>query len=119
MGGSIQAPIFYYHNCKIPIQMRGSPYLQALIWTYPQYLLMGTDKNTVIHRIYRQHVQAYLPNKDTEPYLHELVAMHQKHTHYRTCTKYRNIQCRSNFGQISQPVSDDLCEEVKTRLASY
>ena len=49
--------------------------------------------------------------------------MHQKHTHSRTCRNYKNIQCWFNFGQfytdrtiVAQPVSDDLCEEVKTGI---
>ena len=43
--------------------------------------------------------------------------MYQKHTHSRTCGKYRNMQCRFNFRTIvGQPVSDDLCEEVKTGI---
>ena len=68
-------------------------------------------------------MQAYLPNKDTEPVLHELVTTYQKHTNSKTCRKYKNIPCRFNFGQfftdrtiIAEPLSSDLCEEVKTGI---
>ena len=46
--------------------------------------------------------------------------MYQKHkcTHYRTCGKYKNIQSTMQVLSqtrtiVAQPVSDDLCEEVK------
>ena len=80
---------------------------------------MRTDKNTVIHRIYRQYVQANLPNKDTD-----LSSMS-----WLQCIK--SIPALEHAGNteiyniglilvsFSQSVSDDLCEEVKTRRASY
>ena len=48
---------------------RRSPHLHTLIYglLIAQYLLVRTDKHTVIQRIYRQHVHAYLPNMDAEP----------------------------------------------------
>ena len=47
--------------------------------------------------------------------------MYQKHSHSKTCRKYKNIQCRFNFGQfftnstiIAEPLPDDLDETNKT-----
>ena len=46
--------------------------------------------------------------------------MYQKHTHSRSCKKYRNIPCRFNFGQfftdktvVSKPLADDIPDEQK------
>ena len=33
--------------------------------------------------------QAYLPNKDDDPELHDLVNVYQKHTHSKTCRKFK------------------------------
>ena len=67
-----------------------------------------------------KHVQAYLPNKDNNPELHDLVNFYQKHTHSKTCRKYKNIKCRFKFGQfftnrtiIAEPLPDDLGDELK------
>lgn len=55
--------------------------------------------------------------------LHNLVKMYQKHNHSKACRKYKNIQCRFNFGQyftnstiIAEPLPDDLDETNKTNL---
>ena len=48
---------------------------------------------------------------------------YQKHTHSRSCRKYKNIQCRFNFGQfftnttiVAEPLSNDLDEAIKSDL---
>ena len=65
-------------------------------------------------------MQAYLPNKDSDPELYQMVNTYQKHTHSKTCRKYKNIKCRFNFGQfftnrtiIADPLPDDLSDEIK------
>ena len=49
-----------------------------------------------------------------------LVNMYQKHTHSRSCKKYRNITCRFNVEQfftiqtvVSKPLPDDMPDEKK------
>lgn len=66
------------------------------------------------------HVHAYLPNVQQDTELHELVKSYQKHSHSKTCRKYKNTKCRFNFGHfftnrtiVAEPLSDDLDEEVK------
>ena len=111
-----------YYALRIELQMRGSAHLHALIWTSDCPKL--TSENSQAYREFvDKHVQAYLPNKDTEPVLHELVTTYQKHTYSKTCRKYKNIPCRFNFGQfftdrtiVAEPLSSDLCEEVKTGI---
>ena len=108
-----------YYALRIEFQMRGSPHLHALIWTEDCPKLTSETKEAYIEFI-DKHVQAYLPNKDDNPELHDLVNFYQKHTHSKTCRKYKNIKCRFNFGQfftkrtiIAEPLSDDLGDELK------
>ena len=109
-----------YYALRIEFQMRGSPHLHALIWTSDCPTL--TDGNIQAYTEFvDKHVQAPLPNKDADSKLHELVATYQKHTHSKTCRKYKNIPCRFNFGQffthktmVAKPLSDNLSEELKT-----
>ena len=91
--------------------MRGSPHLHSLIWTSDCPKLNSDNKVAYINFI-DNHVQAYLPDEDTEP---ELVKMYQKHSHSKTCCKYKNVGCRFNFGHfftdrtiIAEPLNDDL-----------
>ena len=67
-----------------------------------------------------EHVQGSLPNRENDCEFHDLVNMYQKHTHSKSCKKYRNIPCRFNFGQfftnqtvVSKPLPDDMSDEQK------
>jgi DNA replication protein DnaC len=113
-----------YYALRIEFQMRGSPHLHALIWTSDCPKLTNETKQSYVQFI-DNHVQAYVPNKDTHPQLHELVSTYQKHNHSKTCRKYKNVACRFHFGQfftdrtvVSQPLSDDLDDEIKANTLS-
>lgn len=102
--------------------MRGSPHLHALIWTSDCPELSHESKDDCIQFV-DHHVQAYLPDIETDPGLYELVETYQKHSHSKTCRKYKNIACRFNFGQfftertvVAEPPPDDLDDEFKTNL---
>ena len=65
-------------------------------------------------------MHAYLPNQDQDPELHDPIKTYQKHSHSKTCRKYRNVKCRFNFGQfftnrtiVAKPISDNSDLEVK------
>ncbi|KXJ21270.1 ATP-dependent DNA helicase PIF1 [Exaiptasia diaphana] len=99
--------------------MRGSPHLHALIWTSHCPKLKKDNKQAYIDFI-DKHVQAYLPDENEDPHLHELVKTYQKHSHSKTCRKYKNIRCRFNFGQfftnrtiVAEPLSNDMNEDIK------
>ena len=109
-----------YYALRIEFQMRGSPHLHALIWTSDCPKLTSETKEDYIDYI-DQRVHAYLPNEDQDPELHELVKTYQKHSHSKTCRKYKNIKCRFSFGQfftnrtiVAEPLPDDLDLEEKT-----
>ena len=68
-----------------------------------------------------EHVQVYLPDKDADPELYELVKKYQTHSHNKSCRKYKKIACRFNFGQfytdktiVVVPIPDDMDDEMKT-----
>ena len=111
-----------YYALRIEFQMRGSPHLHALIWCDDCPKLDNDNKQSYIDYI-DKHVHAYLPNEDEDTELHNLVKMYQKHSHSKTCRKYKNIQCRFNFGQffthstiVAEPLCDDLDETVKANV---
>ena len=102
--------------------MRGSPHLRALIWTSDCPRLTSEKKDTYVDFIYN-HVQANLPDENDEPELHKLVKMYQKHSHSKTCRKYKNVSCRFNFGQlfmkqtiVAEPLDATLDDEKKSRI---
>ena len=47
-------------------QMREFPHSYALIWT-SDCPLLTSENNRQAYSVYTQNVQAFLPNKDTEP----------------------------------------------------
>ena len=65
-----------------------------------------------------KHVQAYLPEKDEDAELLEIVKKYQTHSHGEMCRKYKNIACRFNFGLfyrktiVAEPLPDDMDEEM-------
>ena len=108
-----------YYALRIEFQMRGSPHLHSLIWTSDCPELKDGSEETYIRYI-DEHVQGSLPNKENDCEFHDLVNMYQKHTHSKSCKKYRNIPCRFNFGQfftnqtvVSKPLPDDMPDEQK------
>ena len=108
-----------YYALRIEFQMRGSPHLHALICCDDCPKLTHDNKEEYIDYV-DKHVQAYLPSKEEDAELHDLVKMYQKHSHSKTCRKYKNIQCRFNFGQfftnstiVAEPLPEDLDENNK------
>lgn len=67
-----------YYALRIEFQMRGSPHLHALIWTSDCLELSHESTDDYIQFV-DHHVQAYLPDIETDPGLYELVETYQKH----------------------------------------
>ena len=111
-----------YYALRIEFQMRGSPHLHALIWKSDCPKLAAETKDDYVEYI-DKHVQAFLPSQTDDPELHELVKTYQKHNHSKTCRKYKNINCRFNFGQffskqtiVAEPLDNNMNEEVRNRV---
>ena len=108
-----------YYALRIEFQMRGSPHLHSLIWTSDCPELKDGSEEAYIRYI-DDHVQGNLQNRENDSKFHDLVKMYQKHTHSRSCKKYKNIPCRFNFGQfftnetvVSKPLADDIPDAQK------
>ena len=54
-------------------------------------------------------MQAYLPDRDTDTELYELIKKYQTHSYSKTCRTYENIACRLNFSQF---VTDSTSAQV-------
>ena len=67
-----------YYALSIEFQMRGSPHLHALMWT-SDCPKLTYDNIQAYTEFVDNHVQAYLPNEEADPKLHELVAIHRFH----------------------------------------
>ena len=70
-------------------------------------------------------VYAYLPNKNENADLHELVKLYQIQRHSKTCRKQRNDGCRfhfrkffSNQTKFAKPLPSDMPENMKHSLLS-
>ena len=56
-----------------------------------------------------KHVQAFIPNKETDGELNELVNMYQRHSHSKSCRKYKNVQSRFHFGTFFTDYKNNCC----------
>jgi hypothetical protein len=111
-----------FYALRIEFQMRGSTHLHALICTSDCPELTNDTTDAYIFSI-DQHVQAYLPDKETDPQLYDLVKTYQTHNHSKTCRKYKNVAFRFNFGQfftngtiVAEPLAEDMDEEIKSSI---
>ena len=59
-----------YYALRIEFQMRGSPYLHALIWTSDCPTFTSENREAYIEFV-DKHAQAFLPNEQTELGLHD------------------------------------------------
>ena len=64
-----------------------------------------------------------MPDPENDSDLYKLVRTYQVHSHSRSCRKYKNVECRYNFGKfftdrtvISEPLLDDLPKHDKQRI---
>ena len=102
--------------------MSGSPHAHALLWTSDCPVLTAQTKTDFVDYI-DKHIQATLPNKHSNKELHDLVWTYQKHSHSKTCRKYKNLQCRFHFGQfftertiVAEPLPENLTSEEKLNI---
>ena len=68
-------------------------------------------------------VKVQLPDLTVNPELHNLVQTYQIHSHSKSCRKYKNIDCRYNFGRffcdrsiVAEPLSKDLKEHDRNNI---
>ena len=110
-----------YHAIRIEFQFRGSPHAHCFIWV--KYCPELNEENMEIFVNYiDKYIAAYLPDPSDSPKLHELVRTYETHSHSKTCRKYKNLQCRFNFGHfftektvIAKPLPCEMNELEKSR----
>ena len=90
-----------YHAICIKFQFRGSPHGHCFVWI-KDCLVLSDDTVDMFTKFIDKYVLAFLPDPVTCPVLHDLVKAYQTHAHSKTCRKYKNLQCRLNFGQFLQ-----------------
>ena len=61
-----------------------------------------------------QIVHEFLPDRNENPELHNLVKLYQLHRHLRTCRKYKNEPYRFKFGKFFSKQ-----KEKKSSCAAY
>lgn len=111
-----------YYAIRIEFQNRGAPHVHSLLWTESPPQLTNSTTDNYIDFI-DNHIKAYLPNKLDDEELYDLVETYQKHSHSKTCRKYKNGICRFHFGRffsertiIARPLPDDIDETLHTTL---
>ena len=88
-----------YHAIRIEFQFRGSPHGHCFVWI-KDCPVLSDDTVDMFTKFIDKHVSAFLPDPVTCPILYDLVKTYQTHAHSKTCRKYKNLQCRFNFGQF-------------------
>ena len=113
-----------YYAIRIEFQMRDSPHAHCLLWTSDCPQLTEDNIQDYIDFI-DQHVSDELPDISYDPELYRLVNFYQRHSHSRTCCKYKNVECRFDFGKffsaktiVSKPVSSDFSASRRCDILS-
>ena len=82
--------------------------------------LLNSDNKEEYVAFVDQIIHAFLPDRNENPELHELVKLYQLHRHSKTCRKYKNEVCKFKFGKffikktlVAEPLPDSMPEEMK------
>lgn len=69
-----------------------------------------------------KHVQAFVHRKERDGEFNDL-NIYQRHSHPKSCRKYKNVQCRFHFGKfftdrtiVAEPLSEELDESMKSKM---
>ena len=108
-----------YYAIRIEFQHRGAPHAHCLLWT-SNAIKLTSATNDLYTDFINKHIQAFLPKASEDEELFQLVDTYQRHSHSRTCRKYRNFPCCFHFGHffsaktiIAKPLPNDMDETVK------
>ena len=108
-----------YYAIRVEFQARGSPHVHCFLWAIDAPLLNSDNMEEYVAFV-DQIVHAYLPDRNENPELHELVKLYQLHRHSKTCRKYKNEVCKFKFGKfftnetlVAEPLPESMPEEMK------
>ena len=88
-----------YYAIPVEFQVRGSPHIHSFIWILKAPHLTKETKNEYIKWV-DAIIRADLPSSNNEPELCNLVKNYQIYRHSKTCRKYKNQECKFNFGRF-------------------
>ena len=113
-----------YYATRVEFQVRGSPHIHCFLWTKDVPLMNG-DKEAYIQHI-DSKISAVLPSESENKKMFDLVRVFQLHRHSKTCKKYRNKNCRFNFGKyftentiISEPLPKEMDYLEKKKIIQW
>ena len=75
-----------YYAIRVEFQARGSPHVHCFLWAIDAPLLNSDNMEEYVAFV-DQIVHVYLPDRNENPELHELVKLYQLHRHSKTCRK--------------------------------
>ena len=104
-----------YYAIRVEFQVRGSPHIHSFLWVLGAPKLTKETKDEYI-RYADQVIKANLPDPEHDFDLFNLVRTYQIHSHSRSCRKYKNVECRYNFGKFFTDhtiILESLPEELK------
>ena len=111
-----------YYAIRVEFQVRGSPHIHSFLWVNGAPKLSVETKEEYICFI-DQIVKANLPDPQIQQNLYTLVKTYQVHSHSRSCRKYKNVECRYNFGKfftdrtiVSEPLPSSISECEKQKI---
>ena len=109
-----------YYAIRVEFQVRGSPHIHSFLWVLNAPVEDNIDEYI---RFVDAVVSAYVPDHNDNPELYKLVTTYQVHSHSKSCQKYKNKECRYNFGRyftnhtiVAVPLSKDLSEDQKNEI---
>ena len=107
---------------RVEFQVSVSPHIHSLVWVIGAPILSTTSEDEYVAFI-DNIIKCKLPNPQERPQLFELVRTYQKHSHSKSCRKYKNMECRYSFGKyftdhtiIAHPLADKLSVEQKVSI---
>ena len=81
-----------YYAFRVKFQVRGSPHVHSLLWVANTPILTSKNKEEYVAFV-DPTVHAFLPDRNENPELCNLVKLYQLHRLSRTCRKYKNESC--------------------------
>ena len=108
-----------YYAEREEFQDRESPHIQSFIW-----ILIATALTKDNIKKYANFIdgiiKANIPDINKNEELYNLVTKYQVHSHSKSCRKYKNNNCRYNFGEflsnraiVAVPLPDRMSDDEK------
>ena len=107
-----------YYAIRVKFQVCGSSHVHYFLWVANAPVLTQKNKEGCLTFV-DQIVNGFVPDRNENPELHDLVKLYQLHRHSRTC---KNEPCRFKFEKlfskrkkkiVVEPLPENIPEKVK------